>query len=126
MPVEPDIKNEKLIAAYLSIIACAGGVIYFVAGYRMDLRKVDLQLAVLAFITIFLSSRISIKIPQFRSRISVSDTFIFLTLVLYGSEAAILMAATEALLSSFRFSRRPLTILFNWGCAACSACVTAY
>jgi len=126
MPAKPDIKNEKLVAAYMWVTACAGGLIYFVAAYRMDLRKVDLQLAVLAAMTVFLSSRITIRIPQFRSQISVSDTFIFLTLVLYGCEAAILMAATEALLSSFRFSRKHITILFNWGCAAWSACVTSY
>ena len=95
MPATPKIKNEKLVAAYMWVTASAGGLIYFVAAYRMDLRKVDLQLAVLAIITVFLSSRISIKIPQFRSQISVSDTFIFLTLVLYGCEAAILMAALK-------------------------------
>jgi signal transduction histidine kinase/ActR/RegA family two-component response regulator len=126
MLAQSDIHNEKLVAAYMSVTALAGGLVYIVAAYRMDLRRVDLQLAVLAAITIFLSSRISIKIPQFRSQISVSDTFIFLTLVLYGCEAAILMAATEALLSSLRFSRKPITILFNWGCAAWSACFTSY
>ncbi len=125
MPAPSGIKYEKLVAVYMWVTASAGGLIYFVAAYRMDLKKVDLQLALLAAITVFLSSRISIKIPQFRSQISVSDTFIFLTLVLYGCEAAILMAATEALLSSFRFSRKGITILFNWGCAACSTCVTS-
>ncbi|HEY2971483.1 MAG TPA: response regulator [Pyrinomonadaceae bacterium] len=126
MQAQLETRNEKLVGAYMWVTACAGGLIYFVAAYRMDLRKVDLQLAVLAAITIFLSSRISIKIPQFRSQISVSDTFIFLTLVLYGCEPAILLAATEALFSSFRFSRKHITILFNWGCAAWSACVTSY
>jgi signal transduction histidine kinase/ActR/RegA family two-component response regulator len=126
MQAQLETRNEKLVAAYMWVTACAGGLIYFVAAYRMDLTKVDLQLAVLAAITIFLSSRISIKIPQFRSQISVSDTFIFLTLVLYGCEPAILLAATEALFSSFRFSRKHITILFNWGCAAWSACVTSY
>ena len=77
MPAQPDIVNEKLVAAYMWGTACTGGVIYFVAANRMDLRKVDLQLAVLAAITLFFSSRITIKIPQFRSQISVSDTFIF-------------------------------------------------
>jgi len=126
MQAQLETRNEKLVGAYMWVTACAGGLIYFVAAYRMDLRKVDLQLAVLAAITIFLSSRISIKIPHFRSQISVSDTFIFLTLVLYGCEPAILLAATEALFSSFRFSRKHITILFNWGCAAWSACVTSY
>jgi signal transduction histidine kinase/ActR/RegA family two-component response regulator len=70
----------------------------------------------------------TIKIPQFGSHISVSDTFIFLTLLLYGCEAAILMAATEALFSSFRsaYCRKASTVLFNWACAAWSTCVTAY
>jgi signal transduction histidine kinase/ActR/RegA family two-component response regulator len=126
MPATSEIKNKKLLAAYMWTTTCAGGLIYFLAAYRMDLSKVDPQLATLTVITVFFSSRISIKIPQFRSQISVSDTFIFLTLVLYGCEAAILMAGTEALLSSFRFSRKPSTICFNWGCAAWSACVTSY
>jgi signal transduction histidine kinase/ActR/RegA family two-component response regulator len=106
----------------------AGGLIYFLAAVRLNPQIVDLKLGVLAVITGLLSSRITIKIPQFGSWISVSDTFIFLTLLLYGCEAAILMAATEAFLSSFRsdYCRKPSTILFNWACAAWAACVTSY
>jgi signal transduction histidine kinase/ActR/RegA family two-component response regulator len=126
MPAKFKTNSEKLIAPYMWITAGGGGLIYFMAANRIDTRIVDVNFAVLALITVFLSSRISIKIPQFRSQISVSDTFIFLTLMLYGCEAAILMAATEALLSSFRFSRKPITILFNWGCGAWSACITSY
>ncbi len=99
---------------------------YFLAAYWLDLRVLDLRFLFIAILTLFLSSRIAIKIPQFSSHISVSDTFIFLTLLLYGGEAAILMAATEALLSSSRFCRKWTTVLFNWGCAALSACITAY
>lgn len=107
---------------------CTGGLIYFLAAYRLDLRVVDLKLVFLVAITGLLSSRITIKIPQFGSWISVSDTFIFLTLLLYGCEAAILMAATEAFLSSFRspYCRKASTILFNWACAAIAACVTSF
>jgi len=121
-----DIAKKNLATTYLWVTICAGGAIYLVAGYRLNLKLVDLELAVIAVLTIFLSSRISIRIPQFDSQISVSDTFIFLSLLLYGYEVAILMAATEALLSSFRFCRKRSTIFFNWGCAAWSACVTSY
>jgi signal transduction histidine kinase/ActR/RegA family two-component response regulator len=121
-----EINKKKLASTYLWATICGGGLIYLVAAYRLDLRIVDFKLAVIAVLTIFLSSRISIRIPQFDSQISVSDTFIFLTLLLYGYEAAILMAATEALLSSFRFCRKRSTMFFNWGCAAWSACVTSY
>jgi signal transduction histidine kinase/ActR/RegA family two-component response regulator len=126
MPFKSDIDSKKLSGAYMWVTICGGGLIYLLAAYRLDTRIIDLRFAVLALLTILLSSRISIRLPQFDSQISVSDTFIFLTLLLYGCEAAILMAATEALLSSFRFCHKRTTIVFNWGCAALSAAITSY
>ncbi len=123
-----DITSANLVKPYTWCTIFAGGLIYFIAAYRLDQKMVDVKLGVLVLITLFLTSRITIKIPQFSSYISVSDTFIFLTLLLYGCEAAILMAATEALLTSFRsdYCRKPTTILFNWACAAWAVCVTSY
>lgn len=125
MPDKAETKNEKLVQAYMAVTIGAGGLIYFLAAARLNPKILNPQFGVLVLITLILSTRIVIKIPHFRSQISVSDTFIFLTLLLYGCEAAILVAATEALLSSFRHSRKASTIFFNWGCAAWSACVTS-
>ncbi len=115
-----DIQSKKLVEFYLRSVICIGGLTYILAAYRLDLKIVDLKLGVLVVITGLLSSRMTIKLPQFGSWISVSDTFIFLTLLLYGCEAAILMAATEAFLSSIRsaYCRKWSTILFNWASAA--------
>ena len=128
MAREEHVDGQWLIRPYLWSTICVGGLIYLLAAYRLDLRVVDLKLGVLVVITGLLSSRMTIKIPQFGSWISVSDTFIFLTLLLYGCEAAILMAATEAFLSSIRsvYCRKWSTILFNWACAALAVCVTGY
>ncbi|HUS10872.1 MAG TPA: hypothetical protein VMZ30_10430, partial [Pyrinomonadaceae bacterium] len=122
------IRSSKLVQPYIWTTVAAGGLIYFLAAARINPKIIDLKLCVLVIITGLLSSRITIKIPQFGSWISVSDTFIFLTLLLYGCEAAILMAATEAFLSSLRstYCRKPSTVLFNWACAAWGACVTSY
>lgn len=108
------------------ITVCAGGFICLLAAYKLNLSSMDLRLIVLGVLTVLFSSRITIEFPQFRSKISVSDTFIFLTLLLYGWKAAVLLAATEALFSSFQFARKPITILFNWACAAWSTAVTYY
>lgn len=123
-----DITTSSLVRPYTWSTILAGGLIYFVAAYRLDQSIVDIKLGILVLVTLSLSSRITIKIPQFKSWISVSDTFIFLTLLLYGYEAAILMAATEALLSSIRsdYCRKLETIIFNWACAAWAVCVTAF
>jgi len=126
MFLKPNSNHEKLTRTYIWATILGGGAVYFLAAYWLDLRLVDLRFLFIAVLTLFLSSRIVIKIPQFSSHISVSDTFIFLTLLLYGGEAAILMAATEALLSSSRFCRKSILVPFNWGCAALSTCVTVY
>jgi signal transduction histidine kinase/ActR/RegA family two-component response regulator len=123
---KPDSNHEQLTRIYIWATILGGGAVYVLAAYWLDLRVLDLRFLFIAVLTLFLSSRIVIKIPQFSSHISVSDTFIFLTLLLYGGEAAILMAATEALLSSSRFCRKSILIPFNWGCAALSTCVTVY
>src|SRR5258705_3482164 len=123
-----DTQSRKLVKFYLRSIICVGALTYVLAAYRLDLKIVDFKLGVLVIITGLLSSRMTIKLPQFGSWISVSDTFIFLTLLLYGCEAAILMAATEAFLSSIRsaYCRKWSTILFNWASAAVATCVTSY
>jgi signal transduction histidine kinase/CheY-like chemotaxis protein len=71
------------------------------------------------------SPRIVVPIPRLSSQISVSDTFVFLILFLYGGPPAVIVASTEALFSSLRFSRRPTTVLFNWGCSALSVFITS-
>jgi signal transduction histidine kinase/CheY-like chemotaxis protein len=73
---------------------------------------------------LLLTSRITIPIPRFASQISVSDTFVFLVLFLYGSAAAVVVGAIEAFLSSLYFSRRSSTRMFNWGSAALSILIT--
>jgi len=126
MLFNPNSNHKKLTQTYIWATILGGGAVYFLSAYWLDLRVLDLRFLFIAVLTLFLSSRIVIKIPQFSSHISVSDTFIFLTLLLYGGEAAILMAATEALLSSSRFCRKSILVPFNWGCAALSTCITVF
>lgn len=75
--------------------------------------RLDIYLLLLSVFTIAVGSRVTIQIPRFKSHISVSDTFIFLILILYGGEFAVILAAIEAAASAWRFCNRKLTILFN-------------
>ena len=43
-----DINRKKLASSYLWVTICGGGLIYFVAAYRLDLKLIDLKLAVIA------------------------------------------------------------------------------
>jgi signal transduction histidine kinase/ActR/RegA family two-component response regulator len=117
--------RNKFFGPFLWAITGLGGLALLYSSYDLNLHKLDTQFAILLGLTLLISSRIIVPIPHFSSQISVSDTLVFLVLLLYGGEAAIIVAATEAAVSSLRFSRKPRTVLFNWGCAALSVFVTS-
>ncbi|HEX8686580.1 MAG TPA: diguanylate cyclase, partial [Pyrinomonadaceae bacterium] len=77
-------------------------------------------------LTVAVSSRVGVGIPRTTGRITVSDTFILLALLLYGGEAAVLLAVAEGVCSSLRISRKALTVLFNGAVMGCSTCATAW
>jgi diguanylate cyclase (GGDEF)-like protein/PAS domain S-box-containing protein len=79
---------------------------------------------ILALFTIAVASRITIQIPRVSGHISVSDTFIFLTILLFGCEAAVVLAAIEGCCSSLRFSKKWITILFNASVMACATFIS--
>ena len=102
------------------MVIAAGGLSCFISAFRLSPSKLDLRFLFLAVITLTIGSRIAIQIPRVKGLVSVSDTFLFLVILMFNREAAVLLAATDALCSSVRFSRKPTTILFNVGVMACS------
>jgi signal transduction histidine kinase/ActR/RegA family two-component response regulator len=121
--------HHELKKTYMLLIISAGldAVIY--SAFRLPQGRLDLRFLVLAVLTIVVSSRLTVRIPRITGHISVSDTFLFLTMLVYGGEAAVLLAAAEALWSSLRFSNKsihikPLTVGFNSAMMACSTFIT--
>ena len=107
------------------LIIAAGVAVYAFAAFHFRLEHIDLRFVLLATITIAFSSRLGIEFSHHRVNITVSDTFVFLTLLLYGGEAAVLVAGAEAFCSSFRFSKLWVTRFFNGALLACSTLLTA-
>jgi len=105
-----------------------GAPVCLFSALRLPFERIDLRFLLLTLMTVIVSSRISIKIPRFDTNITVSDTFIFLAILLYGGEAGILLAATEGLCSGVRISksRKPVTILFSGGVMALSTFITVW
>jgi diguanylate cyclase (GGDEF)-like protein/PAS domain S-box-containing protein len=97
------------------LMAALGGVTCLYAAYHFPLERLDFNFLLLVVLTIGIGSRLSVKIPRINGEITVSDTFIFLALLMYGGEAATLLGAAEALCSSRRFSKKRRTHCFNSG-----------
>jgi diguanylate cyclase (GGDEF)-like protein/PAS domain S-box-containing protein len=106
-------------------VALIGGAVTALCAYRLPVAQLDFKFVALVVITILIGSRITIKIPGARGQISVSDTFVFLAMLLFGVEAAVLLAAAEALCSSVRFSKKANVLCFNTGVMAVSTFITS-
>ena len=116
--------ENRFFVPFLRVVTALGFVALLYSLVRLDLALLDLRFAALFGMALLVSSRIVVPLPRLSGQISVSDTFVFLFLLLYGVPAAVLVASTEAFFSSLRFNRKPQTVFFNWGCSAVSIFIT--
>jgi signal transduction histidine kinase/CheY-like chemotaxis protein len=116
---------NRYFAPFLWVVTGCGTLAFAYSCFSLDYVRFDSRFALLVAMALLLSSRITIPIPRLSSQISVSDTFVFLVLLLYGGATAVVVGALEALLSSLRFSRRPRIVVFNWAAAAVSIFITS-
>ncbi|HYO63822.1 MAG TPA: ATP-binding protein [Pyrinomonadaceae bacterium] len=116
--------DKRPMKIYMRAVVLCGAALAVYSAYALPLGRLDAQFALLAVITIVVSSCLTAKIPRLSSHITVSDTFIFLTMLLYGGEAAVLLAAVEGLCSSMRVNRKLSSNLFNAAVMACATFLT--
>ena len=121
------IDKQRFTDYYRWLIVAIGLLIVLRSIRSLPVERLDLSLLFLTAMIVITSLRFAIPIPRFDTNITISDAFIFLALLLYGREVAVLLAAAEGFCSGLRISksRRPLTILFNSAAMACSTFATA-
>ncbi|MBA3440676.1 MAG: EAL domain-containing protein, partial [Pyrinomonadaceae bacterium] len=118
--------RQRFTKSYMRLILAIGVGMSLFSVYHLPFGQLDINFWLLALATVGIISRFDIQLPQLNSQITISDTFIFLTMLLYGGEAAILLAAADMLCHSSRVHKRPITILFNAAAKACSTFVTVW
>lgn len=121
---EIDVHRDNFGQVYMWALVTAGATIVLVSVYSLPFRDLDPRFIFLCLMVIA-SSLVAIRIPTVSGRITVADTFVFLTMLLYGGAAAILVSALEGVAATLIISKRPRTILFNSAILATSTFFTA-
>lgn len=106
-------KVSKVTNAYVFGVLLLGITCIAFAAANLPVATLDYHLLILFALTLAIGSRITIQVPRFKSFISASETFIFLALLMYGAEVAIILAAAEAFATSWRFCNKKVTVFFN-------------
>lgn len=118
--------SDRFLRPYMWLVVGAGAIACLFALYWAPHSQLGLQFVLLALVTLIIGSRNVVSFFRFDSSVSVSDIFIFLAVLLFDGEAAILLAALEGFCSSLRITKKPLTMLFNSASMACSTSVMVW
>ena len=113
------------MSIYMWLVVAAGTVSVLHAAYKLPVGIIDGYFLILTLITAVLGSRIAIRIPQISGNITLEDTFVFIALLHYGTESAVMIAALAGICSALRISRKVRTVAFGSAALACSVTATS-
>src|SRR5215203_2923271 len=124
MEKSPD--SQKYAKPFIWFVAGLGLAALIFTILRISFFELGFSFLLFSLITLGFVSRIVVKIPGVKGKVSVTDTFIFLSILLFGGEAGIILAGADALVSSLRFSKLKLVISFNTAVNLVSTFITVW
>ncbi|HXG92229.1 MAG TPA: HD domain-containing phosphohydrolase [Blastocatellia bacterium] len=96
-----------------TIVSVTGLATFAYALYALVSNPINTEWALVAAVTVLLISRIDIGIPKTSNTVTLSDTFIFISVLRYGTYASVVLAAVDAFICTLQFKGRRKIIWFN-------------
>jgi putative nucleotidyltransferase with HDIG domain len=112
----------------VGVVVLAGACTVLISVYRLLLNPPDGQWVLIVALTL-LTGSFSVKVASINARISISETFVFVAVLLFGPEAATITVLLEALIVIFWMAPagRPLhRLLFNLSAPAIAIWIAAH
>ena len=121
--------RKSIPQLYKSIVISFGIICLIWALFELPKEVLSWGFAFLVGFTFLVTPRMNIALPRSKFVLSFSDSVTFLTFILYGGVAAILLAAAETLVNTLYLKRRGIPfsrgmILFNVAAATVSTTVS--
>ncbi|HEY0857249.1 MAG TPA: hypothetical protein VGE16_09335, partial [Albitalea sp.] len=98
--------NRKAAAYWWTMVALGAGVLALSAHHVAGLAPTAWAQIVVATLLAMVAGMVPVRIPRSTNSFTAGEIFIFLLLLMHGAEAAALAAACEALVGSWRSSKR--------------------
>src|SRR5678816_2424637 len=117
--------RQQLSGIYMWTVVAAGAAASLYSAYTLPRGLIDGYFLLLTIVTAVIGSRIAIRIPRINLNITVDDTFVFIALLLYGGESAVIIGTLTGVCSALRISRKARTVAFGGGALACAVFATA-
>jgi diguanylate cyclase (GGDEF)-like protein/PAS domain S-box-containing protein len=95
------------------------------AAVRLPFGRVDVPFLLLSLVAVNAGTRLRARIPQTSASVSHADMLLTVTLLVYGGELSVALAAVAAVCASMQPGRRPFVILRNTAAASGSTFLVA-
>jgi diguanylate cyclase (GGDEF)-like protein/putative nucleotidyltransferase with HDIG domain len=95
------------------VVSFIGLCVFAYSAYQAAASPIEPRWILLSLVTILVISRIDFRLPKSSSAITLSDTFIFASVLLYGVHLSVVLAGVEAAVNSFTHRETRKLSLFN-------------
>lgn len=100
MSIPTVVQLPRRARAYVTVVCVAGAATVLQSFYDLAVHPIGWHWAVLAVLTL-VSGSATVRLPSLPATISVSETFVFTSVLLFGPSAGTLTVALDALVISF-------------------------
>jgi diguanylate cyclase (GGDEF)-like protein/putative nucleotidyltransferase with HDIG domain len=106
-------QNNPAANPFMACVSVAGLALFAYSGFTMATGTISLQWVLLSMVTIVLVSRVDIGIPKTASAMTLTDTFIFISVLLYGPHPSVILAGVDAAFCTLQYKGKRKVIFFN-------------
>ncbi len=112
--------ESRKSSRFLDFVSAAGLSVFFYAVYVVVTGQPSLDWILLSLVTTLVVGRTTIRIPKTESTVTLDDTFIYISVLLYGVWPSVVLTGINAILCSLRYPDRRKIAPFNAGAMSLS------
>lgn len=109
----PNDKSNNIAKVLRAIVSAVGLSVFAYACFALSFQPINFEWILLSAVTVLMVSRVDIGIPKDRSAVTLSDAFLFISVLLFGTYPSVVLAGLDAAACAFQFKQRRRMILFN-------------
>jgi diguanylate cyclase (GGDEF)-like protein/putative nucleotidyltransferase with HDIG domain len=110
---------------FINIVSVLGLCIFAYALSNVAARHFNIEWLLLGLVTVLIVARTDIQIPKISSTVTLEDTFIYISVLLYGVGPSVVLAGVNAAVCSLHYPNKRKVIPFNTAVMSLSVFVSA-
>lgn len=106
-------ERKNTASLFIAAVSLIGLMFFAYSAFAVALHPINFEWVLLSLVTILMVSRIDIGIPRARSAVTLSESFIFISMLLYGVHPSVVLAGLDVAVCALGFKERRKMILFD-------------